>query len=954
MATNYWGQLVKFFGHDGLELKDGTKIQATISDPSAGGGLEAPIGSFAIHNANWYKKTSGPDTGWIIVADQDAIDAVITLINDHIADATDAHDATAISSTNPLGVDVEAVLTALNNYKDAGLQGAYTEFRQITLSNGNNIKVLNDSGDANTFLATFTSNDESTAHFGIGKDKTLIGKEIQFNNVSTGAKISHTTAENITYTDSESTKLLKKENYELYFQDWKDALPSATFTSVSGTLAVTDSVGTEVQGTMATITQSSALASDSAEIVVALPTLKADWHLTPIKIQELLQVSGGAGTFGVSIQSSTDGIAFTEVGNIPELKTGLEPYKSILQLASNVTHVKIKYAVIVPDDATSLIVHRIHIASDAFAVGQTTIMDSVYWNGSLSAMDTLTGTLRFGAGVVEEKSLIIKYDNTTGRFNILKDCQLNASVALVMNTAAARFYMAVNGVRKIDSNDTPNLTGYSSVLSGNVSLKKGDYVTFNNGSNALNYILNALTMTATAYADNVIVDAAVNGNQTTPYTPSSFYSFGASTTSNLTYTRLGVSKFMKIEGTFISGTQSGVDYSFELPSGFTIDDNITAPTPNGSVTWDSARGSVQVYTSVNASQSKVEMYYHNDGTAYAKVTTGGPLPVSGATYYVSAIVPVNEYKVDSLPIQLDVSSERQNSLSSSGNDGRVITANTESIPFGTGTAGTTYKGWTYGADGSTGLTGNYYTPQKNGSVITLSGAIQFTSSGFRRVILLKNGILYKYLTFDISDIVYPFSYVSSEGEFSTSDKLAISSGGGTLSGSSVGHYLSIVETYAPKAFIAGQVALTQVAYLKDVKPSGTAGGTFTAGAWQTRTLNTIEGDNIVSLSASQFTLQVGKYLVEAEVPAHSVNRHLAKLYNITDATDGTIGQGSYTTNSVNGTTSSFIKGMVTLTSAKTFEIRHRCETAVASAGFGLQMSYGVSEVYTQVKITKLR
>ena len=47
-----------------------------------------------------------------------------------------------------------------------------------------------------------------------------------------------------------------------------------------------------------------------------------------------------------------------------------------------------------------------------------------------------------------------------------------------------------------------------------------------------------------------------------------------------------------------------------------------------------------------------------------------------------------------------------------------------------------------------------------------------------------------------------------------------------------------------------------VGYVKDVKSSGTAGGTFTTGAWQTRDLNTEEGDfsKFGTLSSNQFTL----------------------------------------------------------------------------------------------------
>jgi hypothetical protein len=62
-------------------------------------------------------------------------------------------------------------------------------------------------------------------------------------------------------------------------------------------------------------------------------------------------------------------------------------------------------------------------------------------------------------------------------------------------------------------------------------------------------------------------------------------------------------------------------------------------------------------------------------------------------------------------------------------------------------------------------------------------------------------------------------------------------------------------------------------YIKDEKSSGTASGTFTSGAWQTRTLNTVSGDTaMVSLSSNQFTLGVGTYQIIAKAPAFDVSQ----------------------------------------------------------------------------------
>ena len=67
-------------------------------------------------------------------------------------------------------------------------------------------------------------------------------------------------------------------------------------------------------------------------------------------------------------------------------------------------------------------------------------------------------------------------------------------------------------------------------------------------------------------------------------------------------------------------------------------------------------------------------------------------------------------------------------------------------------------------------------------------------------------------------------------------------------------------------------------HLQDQKTSGTEGGNFTSGAWNTRTLNTEVTDTIGStLSSNQFTLPAGTYYIEASAPAYSVGRHLSRL-----------------------------------------------------------------------------
>lgn len=146
------------------------------------------------------------------------------------------------------------------------------------------------------------------------------------------------------------------------------------------------------------------------------------------------------------------------------------------------------------------------------------------------------------------------------------------------------------------------------------------------------------------------------------------------------------------------------------------------------------------------------------------------------------------------------------------------------------------------------------------------------------------------------------------------------------------------------------------AYIKDVKSNGTSGGTFTSGAWQTRTLNTVSGDtSIVSLSSNQFTLGAGKYEIEATAMAFDVDFHKAQLYNITDTATEAMGMNSNARSAGGaGSTTSDVVTTVTITTDTIFELRHRCSTTQATDGFGQAMSFTADEVYAQVKITKIR
>ena len=109
------------------------------------------------------------------------------------------------------------------------------------------------------------------------------------------------------------------------------------------------------------------------------------------------------------------------------------------------------------------------------------------------------------------------------------------------------------------------------------------------------------------------------------------------------------------------------------------------------------------------------------------------------------------------------------------------------------------------------------------------------------------------------------------------------------------------------------------------------------------------------MSANQFTLGVGKYEIEAQAPALTVNKHKIILRNITDGSDDIIGMSRRCEGvaGANDDSASNLQGTIVIDSSKVFEIQHRCSVTKGTDGFGAPSVMGVSEVYTTVKITKL-
>jgi hypothetical protein len=159
-------------------------------------------------------------------------------------------------------------------------------------------------------------------------------------------------------------------------------------------------------------------------------------------------------------------------------------------------------------------------------------------------------------------------------------------------------------------------------------------------------------------------------------------------------------------------------------------------------------------------------------------------------------------------------------------------------------------------------------------------------------------------------------------------------------------------TYTP----AGGGGGLYTAYLRytEEQTSGTNAGTFTSGAWRTRTITNERDDtaNHGSLASNQITLDAGTYHCKISCPAHAVNSHQARLQNITDTTTTLTGTSEYAHTLGYAQTRSIISGRFTLASSKALEIQHQCGTTSGGTyGMGQSAGFG-TEVYTIAEFWK--
>ena len=433
-----------------------------------------------------------------------------------------------------------------------------------------------------------------------------------------------------------------------------------------------------------------------------------------------------------------------------------------------------------------------------------------------------------------------------------------------------------------------------------------------------------LVISAQATSANVVFEGATSELDTQAYTPT-ITGFGTPTGVNITKRRSGDS--IIIQGEFTSGTSTAVGATITLPSGYTVKG--TANTLSvGSYFRSNATalsgGSMLATDGADHIALGGSATFSNTSTSALSESLGTNIAASGNRISFSIAVPVNELKASDIIMSVPVTNEVENVYSARIAAGATPSITSESAPFIQSVAQVS--------------TGVYTVTFKSGFFTEIpSYAVTAENQGATTDPIIA----------------------SVESISATSMEIRQAAGTGVASDEdlSLTLYRQGADYKNPKGYFLGNLS-QPVGYLKDVKTSGTAGGTFTSGSYQTRTLNTTEGDFGLfgTLSSNQFSLSAGTYEIEASAPGFAVDAHKAIIYNITDAATELLGTSEFADNAgaTAHSTISRISGEITITTNKTFEVRHRAQTTQATIGFGNASTFGDDELYSVVKIRKIK
>lgn len=946
-----------------------TDVQAALAEHQVE--IENVVSDLAAHiidatDAHDASAISNVPAGTIAAVNvQTAINELDSDIQGHITDAVDAHDASAISnipSGNLSATEVQAALNELQSDIDTRISGAGAVTDEaVARFNGtggtslqNSLVTITDAGimsgatqlnvdnlrlDGNTVSSTDTNGNIVLAPNGTGVVNTT-------KNATWDALVTYSSANdaasgaNVTLT-APTTKVIRLTNASLTSID---GIPSGVSArelilknATGTTVVINEDTGATAANRFYTGTTSGINLADKASLLLSYDATQSRWR-----------VIGGSGsgtgsqTPDTFVQLVADELLTTWTsGNNASFLGGGVLAAAFVKETSSPLNGTASYKV--TQAAGSL---NDYIASAVQSV-------PVRFRGN-----TVTGTLAYtyNGGSSDIEPVIYDVTNSaklTTSTNLLPSTGTNASIYKV------------------------NVT----IPSTCTQIRVGFHVKILNSGKVLAFDDIQVSGDTTVYADPSTIA------EWQSYTPT-FTGFGAVSTQTFNWRRVGSS--IQIQGKFTTGTVTAAEARVSLPNNYVSASSTVIPTliHSGTYLRNSAGGNTTLHGGGILIEPSVTYFTFTQSLIFSNSTGNWTTKATANLDFTSAdVVSIDCY----IPIAGLSASNPQiitASESFSTDTASLVYASSSSYTLSTLSDAPvgTFITFAYTINSNT-RTQTTTAPTQTTSDMNTNG-IQFTARPYNAAstaaapaaLAIQIGKGFKGKTLDLykaaakatsmnidwsgfngTNTIYGFSqkeYNEATGILyldAAYDPSSTSTGRQFLASDitvSTTGYLVINASKSPALVGVPQVQ-PRIATIKDVKAANTTSGTFTSGAFQTRTLNTLVDSTgiVTSLASNQFVLPSGTYYIEAQVPAYAVERHKLKLRNVTDSSDALIGHSAH---SLNDNTHAFISGEVVITAAKTFEIQHRCQTTQATNGFGLESNFAVSEVYAVVKIQKVK
>ena len=698
---------------------------------------------------------------------------------------------------------------------------------------------------------------------------------------------------------------------------------------------------------------------------------------TTLKVSEDLNLASGD-RFVTGIL--TDVLTTLDAADDDTNKTGND-YKVVANIPSDCSNVTLMFQQRTSETDSFLFVDNILISSEVvkrvFARGES---KKYKISEAQNAMSNLTNEVQFNSPVetYDEGFLdLFTIDHSSDPSKWTAKKKVKVSVQVNGELASARqMHLAVNGTPLMNGTTT-DTSNYNNFVSADTVLNKGDYITFGSGSDgsfdgtSLGSTATSCiaTFTATPEVNDVVVVESTDSviSEWTDYTPT-LSGFGTTTSESFYYRRVGDS--VEIMGRFVTGTVTATYAAVSLPFGLQVD---TTKIGSGSISTGYVVGS-GTRGAASTGGNDLVMLYSGDNTNISMSIYDNPSLQPFTSQLANAFlgsannvevrfkVPIAGWDANPKPLlALPTITYGQDAEEYRTSDALGYGSTATKIPYykttpdkntisnlGTITNDST-NGFAFTATrrckvhahvSATFTAAEYIGWTLNSNPATAIGAVTEEEI----LAITRDSVAGEIDTVSCSVILEPGDVIRPH-----------TNGAVGLDGNDLLHAISLLVE--PEEGQVNQAAIISqpVAFVKDVKASTTDGGTFTSGAWQTRDLNTLEGDIAavgVTLSSNQFTLPAGKYVIEAEAPSFNVTYNKCALYNITDSEFAKIGSEAYS--GADNQTHSMIKAHIIITKSVTFELQHRCETTNATIGFGITNTLPEVSVYSQVKITRLK